>query len=86
MLPPLDLLVATKPWQVLVSELFGLENVPMMGVWLCAAYQFGLKFGHLRNFDKTEEGLQAKRQAASPASAAKGARAEAARSGGGFEA
>ena len=46
-----------------VIELFGLENVPMMGVWLCAAYQFGLKFGHLRNFDKTEERLDAKRQA-----------------------
>ena len=46
-----------------VIELFGLENVPMMGVWLCAAYQFGLKFGHLRNFDETEERLDAKRQA-----------------------
>ena len=27
-LPPLDLLVATKPWQALVSELFGLGPLP----------------------------------------------------------
>ena len=48
-----------------VIELFGLENMPMMGLWLCAAYQFGLKFGHiLGNFEKTEERLLAKRQQA----------------------
>ena len=28
-----------------VIELFGLGNVPMMGVWLCAAYQFGSSLG-----------------------------------------
>ena len=42
-----------------VVELFGLENLPMMGVWLCAAYQFGLKFGHIvGKFEKTEERLR----------------------------
>ena len=32
-LPPLDLLVATKPWQVLVSELFGLESELQGKLW-----------------------------------------------------
>ena len=46
-----------------IIELFGLENFPMMGIWLCAAYQFGLKFGHiLGSFEKTEERLEARRK------------------------
>ena len=48
-----------------VIELFGLENVPMMGLWLCASYQFGLKFGHLLGkFEQTEARLAAKREQA----------------------
>ena len=39
-------------------ELLGLENYPMMGVWLCAAYQFGMKLGHLVDVEKTEERLR----------------------------
>jgi len=47
-----------------VIELFGLENLPMMGLWLCAGYQFGLKFGHLKNFEATEAWLEQKRETA----------------------
>ena len=43
----------------------GLENAPMMGIWLCAAVNFGISLSHLnplRSVDQTEAMLEKRAQ------------------------